>query len=151
MKRILALLFLLIQVSVSGQDFADDWKGFSLKNWTCETKHDTNQYLGQLTQGRLIFRCDNDPTISVEYFVFLNTDMTESFRNKIIHWEIIQSCLQITKGSNSFSSFSKQRYYYLLEPCPNCHTYNNKDCNRLTKKLKKIVAQNNTIEIQLNK
>ncbi len=140
MNRILLIIIGLISLSSYGQDFVNDWKVFNCKNWTVEIKTDTNQYLGQSTQGHIIFHCRKNQALEVEYFVFQKNNITESFKEKIYEWSFRQSCLQIIDGDNYFRSFTKRNYYYLLEACPSCNTYQFSYCRKLNRKIKKYVT-----------
>ena len=139
MKNIIVVIVLLSTISSFGQRFPNDWKNFQCENWTLELMSDTSRYLDKRTQGRLIFHCISNESLEVEYFIFLDSDLDNSFKNKILHWFTIQSCLQITEGEFSFSSFRKNHYVYLLDPCTNCHTAYFTPCKNLSKKLEEFV------------
>lgn len=135
---LLTIFFLTIQIAF-GQSFYSDWTTFSDKKWSVELINDTSHFLGKSTQGRMIFRNNQNPEIKIHYFVFLNSDIDSSFRKKINNWYFIQSCATITNKESTFISFKLKQFYYLLKPCHICYNGEDKVCVELVHHLNDYV------------
>ena len=117
--KVLIFILSITSLDAFSQSFKTDWKNFKPPiNWSVNFFNKSDCYLGEKTQGELVFKNEVDTNLKISYQVFLDFQIDSNFTKKVKHDQLINTTIRTV----NFNSFVQNGFYYLSLPCNNCLT-----------------------------